>query len=35
MNATAVSHCFNLTGTQDPTVLGLASLFGLYKQRVT
>lgn len=29
--ATTVSHCFNLTGTQDPTVDGLQSMFGMYR----
>jgi Copine len=32
--ATSVSHCFNLTGTTDPTVDGLLSMFNLYKSAV-
>lgn len=27
----SVSHCFNLSGTNDPTVSGLMGLFGVYK----
>jgi hypothetical protein len=28
---TTISHCFNLTGTADPTVDGLSSMFMTYK----
>ncbi len=27
----SVSHCFNLTGLQDPTVQGLTNLFNVYR----
>ena len=29
---TAVSHCFNLTGTSDPIVTGFGSMFELYRK---
>jgi hypothetical protein len=28
---TAVSHCFNLTGSLDPTIEGLPNLYNAYK----
>ena len=31
LGATTVNHCFNLTGTADPTVDGIASMFNMYR----
>ena len=30
-----VSHCFNLSGTPDPTVQGLANMFGAYRKALS
>ena len=34
LNGTAVSHCFNLNGQNDPTVEGLVNLFNCYKTAI-